>query len=193
MQADDETATLPEPRVTASRRASRTMGLVPPLQPAVEEEAHTAESLAGLLLTHSDKPLQGVFAWQLARCAHVVSWDQPEALWNGPGVRALIELILAQNLSVRGESLHALWNATADEEGAAAVIKEGGVVNLGRALVAADLEREACIGGMSVGQTLRQAAVAVARNISVNESTAQALFDAGVRQRGFIPQTTVGH
>jgi hypothetical protein len=144
----------------------------------------TADTLAGLLLVHAERPPaeEGISAWQLAHSMHVVSWQQPEALRSPVAVRALLKLILATNLSVRGEALGALWNLTADEEGTEVVVAMDGIPELGHALIAADSEREACIGGMSAGLTLRQAAAAATRNISASADAAHcgALLEAGV-------------
>ena len=188
MVQDDESLSpgkaAPAPRVFRRRSVA-----MPKAMEEVKEEVPAVTEMEGLLLTHEQHVKEAgkgatvdasIHSWHLAHSMHIVSWSSAEALHKPLAVRTLLKFTLASNLAVRGEALAAVWNVSAEDEGAAVLVAHGGVQQLGRALNAADSEREACIGGQSAGLELRQSCVAAVRNLAVNSETAVGLFEAGV-------------
>ena len=134
---------------------------------------------------------------QLATCLHVCAWHEPRLLAECHGaLDALRALASAPNLRVRADSLCAMWNLTADPEGASDFVHAGGVKTLAQALVAADEQASTALAeaqrlragyfpadGIMPGcekrfassQILLEAAVATARNLSADASVARKL------------------
>ncbi|KAL3909847.1 MAG: hypothetical protein SGPRY_009281 [Prymnesium sp.] len=159
------------------------------LSPSPPPGQTDATTLDGLLLTHQhqsgsaapDGPAESSpHGWRLASCMHLLSWSSPEVLRGSQAICTLLQLILAPNLAVRSEALYALWNISADEEGALAISSHGGMPLIVKAVSVGEAERHACVGGSSTGLELQRCAVAALRNLAVRSEAALPLYEAGI-------------